>query len=301
MSRRIADLLIKIGADSYEFQQKAQQVEKDMGRLEKKLTSVGKSLSMKLTAPLMALGAVSLNNADVQQQAEARLLTALKGRSDVQQRLLTQASELQSRSILGDEVIIGQQAYLASLGMTEVQIGKVIEAAAQLSAATGMTLESAVKNLAKTFGGLTGELGEVDEKYIGIPKDSLIQDLISTYDLASNYGITKETEKEYVKSNTLYTYPEISETDTAYTNSLSIITSSSATKENGILTIDNITFKDNRYLQGMLSDPKTTSYESKGLKPLYSPDYTLDKKARIAPFWDLENVLCMSGAGDGDN
>lgn len=160
MSRRIADLLIKIGADSYEFQQKAQQVEKDMGRLEKKLTSVGKSLSMKLTAPLMALGAVSLNNADVQQQAEARLLTALKGRSDVQQRLLTQASELQSRSILGDEVIIGQQAYLASLGMTEVQIGKVIEAAAQLSAATGMTLESAVKNLAKTFGGLTGELGE---------------------------------------------------------------------------------------------------------------------------------------------
>lgn len=160
MSRRIADLLIKIGADSYEFQQKAQQVEKDMGRLEKKLTSVGKSLSMKLTAPLMALGAVSLNNADVQQQAEARLLTALKGRSNVQQRLLTQASELQSRSILGDEVIIGQQAYLASLGMTEVQIGKVIEAAAQLSAATGMTLESAVKNLAKTFGGLTGELGE---------------------------------------------------------------------------------------------------------------------------------------------
>ena len=160
MSRRIADLLIKIGADSYEFQQKAHQVEKDMGRLEKKLTSVGKSLSMKLTAPLMALGAVSLNNADVQQQAEARLLTALKGRSDVQQRLLTQASELQSRSVLGDEVIIGQQAYLASLGMTEVQIGKVIEAAAQLSAATGMTLESAVKNLAKTFGGLTGELGE---------------------------------------------------------------------------------------------------------------------------------------------
>ena len=160
MSRRIADLLIKIGADSYEFQQKAQQVEKDMGRLEKKLTSVGKSLSMKLTAPLVALGAVSLNNADVQQQAEARLLTALKGRSDVQQRLLSQASELQSRSVLGDEVIIGQQAYLASLGMTEAQIGKVIEASAQLSAATGMTLESAVKNLAKTFGGLTGELGE---------------------------------------------------------------------------------------------------------------------------------------------
>ena len=160
MSRRIADLLIKIGADSYEFQQKAQQVERNLGSLEKRLTSLGKSLSVKLTAPLAALGAVALKNADTQQQAEQRLLTALKGRTDIQQRLIAQAAELQSRSVLGDEVAIGQQAYLASLGMTEEQIGRVIEASAQLSAATGMTLDSAVKNLAKTFGGLTGELGE---------------------------------------------------------------------------------------------------------------------------------------------
>lgn len=160
MSRRIADLLIKIGADSYEFQQKAQQVERNLGSLEKRLTSLGKSLSVKLTAPLAALGAVALKNADTQQQAEQRLLTALKGRTDIQQRLIAQAAELQSRSVLGDEVVIGQQAYLASLGMTEEQIGRVIEASAQLSAATGMTLDSAVKNLAKTFGGLTGELGE---------------------------------------------------------------------------------------------------------------------------------------------
>lgn len=160
MSRRIADLLIKIGADSYEFQQKAQQVERNLGSLEKRLTSLGKSLSVKLTAPLAAFGVVALKNADTQQQAEQRLLTALKGRTDIQQRLIAQAAELQSRSVLGDKVVIGQQAYLASLGMTEEQIGRVIEASAQLSAATGMTLDSAVKNLAKTFGGLTGELGE---------------------------------------------------------------------------------------------------------------------------------------------
>ena len=160
MSRRIADLLIKIGADSYEFQQKARQVERSMESLQKKLSSVGKTLSVALTAPLTVLGVVALKNADTQQQAEKRLLTALRGRSDVQQRLIAQAGELQSRSVLGDEVIIGQQAYLASLGMTEEQIGRVIEASAQLSAATGMTLDSAVKNLAKTYGGLTGELGE---------------------------------------------------------------------------------------------------------------------------------------------
>ncbi len=93
-------------------------------------------------------------------QAETRLLTALKGREDIQRRLMAQAAELQSRSTFGDEEVIAQQAYLASLGMTERQINDVIEASAQLSVATGMTLESAVKNLAKTYGGLTGELGE---------------------------------------------------------------------------------------------------------------------------------------------
>ncbi len=160
MSRRIADLLIKIGADSYEFQQRTKQVEKSLEGLQKKMTSVGKTLSKTLTLPLVALGTASVMAADTQVQAETRLLTALKGREDIQRRLMEQAAELQSRSTFGDEEVIAQQAYLASLGMTERQINDVIEASAQLSTATGMTLESAVKNLAKTYGGLTGELGE---------------------------------------------------------------------------------------------------------------------------------------------
>uniref|UniRef100_UPI004056075E phage tail tape measure protein n=1 Tax=Alistipes sp. TaxID=1872444 RepID=UPI004056075E len=127
---------------------------------QKKMTSVGKTLSKTLTLPLVALGTASVMAADTQVQAETRLLTALKGREDIQRRLMAQAAELQSRSTFGDEEVIAQQAYLASLGMTERQINDVIEASAQLSVATGMTLESAVKNLAKTYGGLTGELGE---------------------------------------------------------------------------------------------------------------------------------------------
>src|SRR5574344_2146421 len=111
MSRRIADLLIKIGADSYEFQQKAKSVEKSLSSMEKRLSSLGKSLSLKLTAPLTALGAVAIKNADTQVQAEARLLNALDGRAEVQERLLRQASEIQSRTVIGDETIIQQQAY----------------------------------------------------------------------------------------------------------------------------------------------------------------------------------------------
>ena len=165
MSRRIADLLIKIGADSYEFQQRTKQVEKSLEGLQKKMTSVGKTLSKTLTLPLVALGTASVMAADTQVQAETRLLTALKGREDIQRRLMAQAAELQSRSTFGDEEVIAQQAYLASLGMTERQINDVIEASAQLSTATGMTLESAVKNLAKTYGGVGREYPRFEEPH----------------------------------------------------------------------------------------------------------------------------------------
>lgn len=109
MSRRIADLLIKIGADSYEFQQRTKQVEKSLEGLQKKMTSAGKTLSKTLTLSLVALGTASVMAADTQVQAETRLLTALQGREDIQRRLMAQAAELQSRSTFGDEEVIAQQ------------------------------------------------------------------------------------------------------------------------------------------------------------------------------------------------
>lgn len=160
MAKKIAELLIKIGADTYGVTKMTADVRKQLSSLQKDLSGFGKSWSLYVTAPLTAAAGVAVKAADVQLKNEQRLLTALRGREDIQQRLIKQAGELQSRSLFGDEEIIGQQAFLASLGLTEQQINDTIEAAAQLSSATGMTLDSAVKNLAKTYGGLSGELGE---------------------------------------------------------------------------------------------------------------------------------------------
>ena len=160
MAKKIAELLIKIGADTYGVTKMSSDVRKQLSSLQKDLTSFGKSWSLYVTAPLTAAAGVAVAAADVQLKNEQRLLTVLRGREDIQQRLIRQAGELQSRSLFGDEEIIGQQAFLASLGLTEKQINDTIEAAAQFSSATGMTLDSAVKNLAKTYGGLSGELGE---------------------------------------------------------------------------------------------------------------------------------------------
>lgn len=160
MAGKLASLIIKIAADGASAEKELKKLEREMSNFSKKLKRIGTDMSKYITAPITAMAGVSVAVANTQLQAEAKLLNALQGRSDVQQRLIAQAAELQSRSTLGDEAIIEQQAYLAALGLSEKQIGATIEAAAQLSAALNMDLGSAVKNLGKTFGGMTGELGE---------------------------------------------------------------------------------------------------------------------------------------------
>lgn len=173
MAGKLASLIIKIAADGASAEKELRQLERKMSDFSKNLKKIGTDMSKYITAPITAMAGVSVAAANTQLQAEAKLLTALQGRSDVQQRLIAQAAELQSRSTLGDEAIIEQQAYLAALGLSEQQIGATIEAAAQLSAALNIDLGSAVKNLGKTFGGMTGELGESIPALKNLTKEQL--------------------------------------------------------------------------------------------------------------------------------
>lgn len=160
MSNKLASIQIRITADGASAEAVLKSLRRGLDDFEKSAKKIGSAMSKYVTGPLVALSAVSVNAANTQLQAEARLLTALRGREDVQQRLIAQAAELQQRTLFGDEELIAQQAYLATLNLTEEQISATLAAAVQLSAAMGMELDAAVKNLAKTYGGLAGELGE---------------------------------------------------------------------------------------------------------------------------------------------
>lgn len=159
-SKKLASLIIKISANSAQAQKELKTLEAKVSDFGKSMQRIGSNLTKYVTVPLTAIAGLSVKAANTQMQAETRLLAALKNRHDVQQRLISQASEIQSRTTYGDEAIIEQQAYLAALGLTEEQIRETIEASVQLSAAMGIELESAVHNLAKTYSGLAGELGE---------------------------------------------------------------------------------------------------------------------------------------------
>ena len=165
---------VKLGADIGEFTSKMRKASSSFKKMGKNIQKAGKTMSMSLTAPLTAFAAASIKAFDTQAKSEAKLMTALKGNKKAFDNLTKSATAFQNVSTFGDEEIIAQQAYLASLGLTESEINKVISASMDLASGTGQTLEFGVKNLAKTFGGLTGELGESIPALKNLTKEQLM-------------------------------------------------------------------------------------------------------------------------------
>lgn len=83
------------------------------------------------------------------------------------------ATAIQATTTLGDEAVLEQVALARNFTRTNEEATKLTEAAIELSAATGISLDSAVKNLGKTFGGLTGELGESVPALRNLTKEQL--------------------------------------------------------------------------------------------------------------------------------
>ena len=149
-----------------------QQAETRMKRLS---TSIAGTIAKFTALAVAARGVLNFMKSSVQaymkqEQAEKSLQVALGKTSTA---LLKHAAALQRSTTYGDETIIQQQAFLASLKFTESQIQKIIPVALDLATATGQTLEFAVRNTAKTFSGLTGELGELVPQLRGLSKEAL--------------------------------------------------------------------------------------------------------------------------------
>ena len=106
----------------------------------------------------------SVNAAIEQENAINRLNQALRVSGDFSQRasqdFINFSGELQKVSIFGDEVVIGQIAVAKSFGATNAQAKQLVEAAANLSATFGGSLESNVEKLGKTFSGSAGRLAQ---------------------------------------------------------------------------------------------------------------------------------------------
>lgn len=110
-------------------------------------------------------------NAERQLEAAAKNNPYLNGQSV--KGLKDFASQLQSVSNYGDEQLLPLMAQLAAAGRTQAEIMDIMGAAVDVAASGTMSLESAVKNLNKTYSGEAGELKNLVPSITGLTKEQL--------------------------------------------------------------------------------------------------------------------------------
>lgn len=142
---------------------------------------------------------------------------------------------------------------------------------------------------------IKGKVESADDMYIGKPRTDLIQKLMETYSVTS--PATLENEKEWMASTTNKTFPDLKEGEDPV---LTAPTASITSRDTDSLNVKIGEFSDYTLVQGFSSEVKSNTFDTKGLKPLLSPSYTKDRKDRVAPYWDQELMLCISGEGDED-
>lgn len=204
---------IKIKADSKDAQSGIDKVSSKLNEFTKLLrktksanlvisvSGIAKAFSLVSSGIKKAAAAIKdLNDtALVQIKAERQLETAAKNNPYLNAQSVRQlknfASELQNIGTIGDEQLLPLMAQLAAAGRTQAEIQEIMSAALDISASGVMSMESAVKNLNKTFSGLSGELGESVPQIKSLTKEQL-RNGEAVRIIARQYeGMSKETAK----------------------------------------------------------------------------------------------------------
>ena len=133
-------------------------VSKAFGKLVETLNA-GAEASAKAETATVRLGAALANGAP--------------GASAFADELGRQAEALQKLGSVNAEAVQGVQALLANLGVAGSQLGTATQAAVDLSAALGISLDSAAVQVGKTVNGVTGRLGQLVPQLAGLSKEAL--------------------------------------------------------------------------------------------------------------------------------
>ncbi|WP_147612330.1 coiled-coil domain-containing protein [Treponema pectinovorum] len=167
---------IRIGSDTKEAESAIKKVTGQLNKLVKatdfkSFSNLGGAFSIATTALKGISGAIKgavaamedlSQAANVQIKAETLLETAAKNNPYMDdysvQKLKNYAGQLQKISTYGDEQLLPLMAQLSASGRDTAQTQQIMSAAINLAASGTMSLESAVKNLNKSYSGTVGEL-----------------------------------------------------------------------------------------------------------------------------------------------
>lgn len=147
MAKNLASLTLMLGANIGQFQTSMRKASKELETVGKKMQSIGKSMSLYVTAPLVAMGTASVMAFDEAAQANARLATQLRQNGkDVQTTLADYnafASGIERVTTVDDEAVLGMMQLAESMGAIDVK--GATSGAIALSKSLGIDLTAAMK------------------------------------------------------------------------------------------------------------------------------------------------------------
>jgi len=162
MNKAIAKLSVLLGADNNAFKKSMNDSKKSLGAFGGAVKDFQRMFVAAFSvAAITSFAKASVEAYKIQEMAEAKLLKALGGRSDVMQSLTAQASKLQGVTTFGDERTLEAQAQLALvLGANESAIRTLTPLIQDFAAAMNLDLGGAAKLVSKTLGSATNALAE---------------------------------------------------------------------------------------------------------------------------------------------
>ena len=145
----VSSLVVKIGADISELQSAMGRVQKSIDEAGKRMTSLGKTISARVTAPLTALGGVAVRAFGIQEKAEMQLRAALQANGREVDKLFDRynrfASQMQEVTVVGDETTLAMLQQAESMGITGDAAERAVKNAIALSATQDVSAKSAIR------------------------------------------------------------------------------------------------------------------------------------------------------------
>lgn len=210
---RLAELLVSVGLEAKGLQRMNQQLgetersfRRSFGNIQKRLQSFGKTATVAITAPLVAAAYKSVEAFDKQAKAVAQVEQGLKSTGNTvgftSQQLQKMASDLQQKTIFGDEEILqGATAQLLTFtNITGQQFARTQVAAMDLATRLDGDLKSASIQLGKALNDPIANLSALSRSGIQFSAEQkeTIAALVETNQLAkAQTVILDELEKQY--------------------------------------------------------------------------------------------------------
>ena len=197
---------IRAGFDMKAFSTSSQNLTRGLQKTGAKMKSIGKSMSMYVTAPIVAMGSLSLKAFDEQAKALAQVEAGLKSTGNAvgftSKQLEKMAEKLQQNSLFGDEEILkGATAQLLTFtNIAGVQFERTQQAALDLATRLDGDLKSSSIMLGKALNDPVANLSALSRAGIQFSTDQkqTVKTLVETNRLAEAQTlILNELEKQY--------------------------------------------------------------------------------------------------------